>query len=160
LIKNNYLSLGSNLFLISQKNDYLISALPPRDYENVSILSGIKKPISEAMLEEDEEGGAENDPESDRTFATIYRVTSKSELCAVDHPEVGEIALKDGFVFRRSEAIADAEGKEHKCLIWFKIFGQLFNTVHGNLIKPNSVKWLNILLIKKIILAGIVPGQL
>jgi hypothetical protein len=91
--------------------------LPPRDYENVSILSGIKKPISEAMLEEDEEGGAENDPESDRTFATIYRVTSKSELCAVDHPEVGEIALKDGFVFRRSEAIADAEGKEHKCLI-------------------------------------------
>jgi hypothetical protein len=28
------------------------------------------------------------------------------------------------------------------------------------LIKPNSVKWLNILLIEKIILAGIVPGQL
>ena len=112
------------------------------------------------MLEEDEEGGAENDPESDRTFATIYRVTSKSELCAVDHPEVGEIALKDGFVFRRSEAIADAEGKEHKCLIRLKIFGQLFNTVQGNLMKPNSIKWLNILLIEKIILAGIVPGQI
>ena len=95
--------------------------LPPRDYENVSILSGNNnnnnndKKVVDAMLEE--EGGndcvAKDAEPIKRTFATIYPVSSKPEVYIFDKPEVGEVALKDGFVFQRSEAVASAEGKNH-----------------------------------------------
>ncbi len=103
--------------------ELVVSELPPRDYENVSIMSGnnnnnnnnVKndKKSADAMNEENV-GDVNNDVNDENvkiTFATIYPVSNKPEVYIFDKPEVGEVALKDGFVFQRSEAVANAEGK-------------------------------------------------
>ncbi len=46
--------------------------------------------------------------ETEKSFATIYRVSSKSELFVP--VENSGITLKDEFEFRKSESIGNAEG--------------------------------------------------
>jgi hypothetical protein len=104
-----------------------ISALPPRDYENVSLMSDSKKPDNSSddnVL--DEKNGKE---ETEGTFATIYRVNSKSELfVTVENPS--GVVIKDEFEFRKSESIGNAEGKIldiHHVLYFFFFFRLVHN---------------------------------
>ena len=70
------------------------------------LTSDSKKPHNpdDPLLEEDDAK-----EETDGTFATMYRVNSKSELFAT----VGNSGdgIKDEFEFRKSESIGNAEGK-------------------------------------------------
>ena len=80
------------------------------------MLSDSKKPHTpdDPILDED----AAKD-ETDGTFATIYRVNSKSELfVAVENSGDG---IKDEFEFRKSESIGNAEGMLFIFYFWFCI---------------------------------------
>ena len=71
------------------------------------------KKTDDATQDGDGDGGGGNDDEKGKTtFATIYPVGLRSDVQLFDKPEVGEVALKDGFVFQKSEAVTNAEGKK------------------------------------------------
>ena len=87
------------------------------------MLSDSKKPHTpdDPIMDED----AAKD-ETDGTFATIYRVNSKSELfVTVENSGDG---IKDEFEFRKSESIGNAEGK----LVFFFLFVLTIITCHSN----------------------------
>ena len=74
--------------------------------------TSVKKSVDATQ---DGDGGGGNDDDGEKgktTFATIYPVGLRSDVQLFDKPEVGEVALKDGFVFQKSEAVTNAEGKK------------------------------------------------